>query len=268
MGIKFSQLPIASSVASDDYLAVLDTSEGVLKRTPINHASQGSAYGLSTTTEYGHSKLIDNLTTSSLTEGQALAARQGNVLANDMGQVETSTTAAYAHSAGEYFILIGQFVKCLQNIAVGGTITLGTNVEATSIGAVLGQLNSNIGSVNTKIGQSDISNIATTITGALLEVDRYKLRMKWRYEGDCNDWTNNELVIASAPGSTDIDNLPVAQTRFAILIIELLADPKRIIQFAIEQGGNCYTRSGGQYSSGVDLVTWSDWKKLAFEITT
>ena len=161
MGIKFSQLPIASSVASDDYIAVLDSSESVLKRTPINHASQGSAYGLGTTTEYGHNKIIDNLSQNTLVSGESLSARQGNVIANDMGQVELSTTAAYAHNQGDYFILIGQFVKCIQAISVGDTINLGTNVEATNIGAVLGQLNS-------KIGDTAIpSRLGTTITGAI-----------------------------------------------------------------------------------------------------
>ena len=144
MGIKFSQLPIASSVASDDYIAVLDTSESVLKRTAINHASEGTAYGLGTTTAYGHTKIVDNLAQSTLTPGESLSSRQGNVIANDLGQVELTTTAAYAHSIGDFFILIGQFVTLIQAISVGDTITLGSNVEATNIGSVLGQLNSKL----------------------------------------------------------------------------------------------------------------------------
>ena len=37
MGVKYSDLPIASQLASNDYIAILDTSEGVLKRTALSN---------------------------------------------------------------------------------------------------------------------------------------------------------------------------------------------------------------------------------------
>lgn len=144
MGVKFSQLPVASSVASDDYIAVLDTSENILKRTPISHASTATQYGIGGTSNYGHNKLLDGLTRTSYQEGEALASHQGNVLANDMGTFEPGARAAYAHAVGEYFMWVGQFVKVTAAIAAGDTIAIGTNVASTNVAAVLSELNSNI----------------------------------------------------------------------------------------------------------------------------
>ena len=50
---------------------------------------------------------------------------------------ETGTTASQAYTAGQYFILDGQFCKALTNIASGATFTLGTNYQVTTIAAEL-----------------------------------------------------------------------------------------------------------------------------------
>ena len=49
-------------------------------RTPTSHASSATTYGVGTTSNYGHCKLADNLTTSSYADGVALAANQGKSL--------------------------------------------------------------------------------------------------------------------------------------------------------------------------------------------
>lgn len=49
-------------------------------RTPKSHASTATTYGVGTTTSYGHVKTINNLTTSSHTNGNALSAYQGYLL--------------------------------------------------------------------------------------------------------------------------------------------------------------------------------------------
>ena len=46
----------------------------------LSHASTGTGYGAGTTSNYGHCKLANNLTTSSYADGEALAANQGKVL--------------------------------------------------------------------------------------------------------------------------------------------------------------------------------------------
>lgn len=143
MGVKISQLPVAASVASDDYIPVLDTSESVLKRTQISHASSSTTYGPGTTSNYGHVKLRDDLTQTSYTAGEALSSHQGNVLAGDIGPLETGNTATAAHAKDSYFVWKGQFVKATAAIAIGATIASGTNVTSTNVSAVLSELNSN-----------------------------------------------------------------------------------------------------------------------------
>lgn len=76
---------------------------------------------------------------------KVLSANMGNRLASDIGTVEVSDAAAYAHAVGEYFInSSGQFVKVTTAIAVGDTIETGTNVSSTSVSAILSELNSNM----------------------------------------------------------------------------------------------------------------------------
>ena len=45
--------------------------------SPQNHASTDTKYGVATSGNYGHTKIINNLTTSSYVDGQALSAYQG-----------------------------------------------------------------------------------------------------------------------------------------------------------------------------------------------
>lgn len=132
MGIKYTQLPVLPSAASDDQIAVLDTSENVLSRTSISHASNTSAFGLGTSALYGHVKLQDDLGATTYADGVALSARQGNMLAKDIGPVETGNTATAAYAANEYFIWKGQFVKAKTSIAVGAAIT-SSNTTVTSV---------------------------------------------------------------------------------------------------------------------------------------
>ncbi len=59
-------------------------SYGALKnisdKAPTSHASSGTTYGVGSGSNYGHCKTINNLTTSSYADGNALAAYQGYLL--------------------------------------------------------------------------------------------------------------------------------------------------------------------------------------------
>lgn len=61
MGVKFSQLPeiAVEEVAAEDYIAVLDVSDGVLKKAPILHSSRNTAFGLGSPNYFGHVKVSD-----------------------------------------------------------------------------------------------------------------------------------------------------------------------------------------------------------------
>lgn len=77
-------------------------------KAPTSHASSSTTYGVGTTSNYGHCKLANNVTTSSHTDGLALSAYQGKVL-NDAisGKQKTisrGTAAPSGGSNGDYYI--------------------------------------------------------------------------------------------------------------------------------------------------------------------
>lgn len=59
-------------------------------KAPNNHASSNTTYGLGTQSNYGHNKLVNNLTTTSYQDGLALSAYQGKLL-NDKVTTAQST---------------------------------------------------------------------------------------------------------------------------------------------------------------------------------
>lgn len=92
MGVKFSQLPIASQLAPNDYIAVLDTSEGELKRTALsNLGGKGTRASYDETTAlYAHSVddiiLVNNTlykVTSAIAVGDTIAV--GTNVSTDTG---------------------------------------------------------------------------------------------------------------------------------------------------------------------------------------
>ena len=51
---------------------------------------------------------------------------------NCLAQVETSPTT-HAYSSGDYLMYNYQLYKVTSSIAVGGTLTVGTNITATTV---------------------------------------------------------------------------------------------------------------------------------------
>ena len=78
---------------------------------------------------------------------KSLIAGRGDTdaIESQIGYVEPTDIASSAHAVGSYFInKSGQFVKTTAAIAVGDTIAIGTNVVATDIAGVLGELNADL----------------------------------------------------------------------------------------------------------------------------
>ncbi len=64
---------------------------GLAGKAPNNHASTATTYGLGTTSNYGHVKTVNNVTTASHSDGLALSAYQGKVLKDAIdGKVPTT----------------------------------------------------------------------------------------------------------------------------------------------------------------------------------
>lgn len=63
-------------------------------RKPTSHASSATTYGVGTAASYGHCKTINNVTTNSHTNGNALSAYQGYLLANRTKTLEDNQWVA------------------------------------------------------------------------------------------------------------------------------------------------------------------------------
>ena len=61
-----------------------------------------------------------------------------------LAPVESSTTASMAHAVGEYFWLNGTFYEATAAIAIGNTITVGTNCIIAYLGNELSDLKARI----------------------------------------------------------------------------------------------------------------------------
>lgn len=194
MAIQISQLPLASSVSGQtDYLVVCDEQERKLKKTSVQHASESTAFGVGSTNQYGHVKVIDSLGQAEPASGEALSARQGHILAQDLGQIEMNSNAAFNHQQGEYFIFIGQFVKCTAPIVPGNLIAIGTNVIAKSVGDILKDLNDRIDTTDANVQEvrSDVQEVRSDVES----VDQY-----------AHD-VNNNLVTYEQSTNTEIRQL-------------------------------------------------------------
>lgn len=71
----------------------------------------------------------------------ALAAKANN---SNIATIEAGTTATQTYSAGDNVLVGGQLYKVTDDIAVGETFTVGTNVEAKTIGDQLSELNNGL----------------------------------------------------------------------------------------------------------------------------
>lgn len=87
------QLPAFYATASHEHPDKADLVDGKVPLEqlpdidviPLNHASSATTYGVGSTATYGHCKTIDSLTRTTYVSGEALAAKQGNVLYNMLG---------------------------------------------------------------------------------------------------------------------------------------------------------------------------------------
>ena len=71
--------------ANKEYLDEIE--DHMKKKAPTSHASTGTGYGVGTTANYGHVKLINALTKGAYSNGEALAAYQGKVLKDMVDKV-------------------------------------------------------------------------------------------------------------------------------------------------------------------------------------
>lgn len=89
------------------------------------------------------SDIINNLKTDAT--NKPLSATQGKVLREDItNKVEDGATATATRNAGEFIARNGVLYKVTSNIASGGAITEGVNVQKRTVGEELTQINSDL----------------------------------------------------------------------------------------------------------------------------
>lgn len=152
------------SISTSDALSAYQGKVLAENKAPNNHASSNTLYGLGTTTNYGHCKIINNLTTTKHTDGFALSAYQGKVLKDsiqEMGckvianSLVVSTSGGYAYTdltfglpTGATFLMVSGTITSVsgsgnwgssktlhyQNTTTSGTrLIVGCSVGGTSI---------------------------------------------------------------------------------------------------------------------------------------
>lgn len=117
-----SENPVQNKVVATK---INDVKTALDSKAPTSHASSSIMYGVGTSTEYGHLKVADNLTTT--TSGTALSANQGKVLNDFITKIENNTTLI-KNSNGGFAAGTGAVTNH------GGAI--GENANSTNGGAI------------------------------------------------------------------------------------------------------------------------------------
>lgn len=91
-------------------------------KAPTSHASSSTTYGVATSSSYGHAKVINNLTTSSSSNGYALHAYQGYLLNNRLEDVEDIICTRFTIDASSF-----KYDAIIKNIDISNPIMVRIN---------------------------------------------------------------------------------------------------------------------------------------------
>lgn len=98
---------------------------------PKNHSSQDNVYGLANTSKYGHAKIINNLNRNIYADGEALSAKQGydlqqNItkLRNDMGSWHYEKVGDYGHLWAHPILRLVYFTYYRENYPISKSLVL------------------------------------------------------------------------------------------------------------------------------------------------
>lgn len=107
-------------VESDLISMTNDLQSDVEGKAPISHASTATTYGVGSSSNYGHVKVIDNLTQSSNLSGTALSAYQGKVLKDSLSDIEDKLFADYDTNRYTSFVGVPAKSGAYRIIGAGG----------------------------------------------------------------------------------------------------------------------------------------------------
>lgn len=92
---------------------------------------------------------------------------------SNLATVESGTTASQAYTVGDYLVYNGQLCKVISAIAQGDTLTVGTNIEATS-------LTSDLSDITPRMIRTVIADGTKTYRQLLAELFDNSILPRWR----------------------------------------------------------------------------------------
>ena len=75
-----------------------------------------------------------------LNNGKVVGAGRNKDNSN-LAPIEATTTASRSYLVGDYLMLQGEFYKVISAIAIGDTLTVGTNIQSTNVGDEIDEVN-------------------------------------------------------------------------------------------------------------------------------
>lgn len=121
---------------------------------------------------------------------------------SNLAPIEATTTASRSYLVGDYLMLQGEFYKVISAIAIGDTLTVGTNIQATSVGDEVSDINDRI---STNAISNDTRITLSYNTEYVTLVDGY-LRIFCNSGGNCwvTGYINNVALLqaTTVPGQT------------------------------------------------------------------
>lgn len=101
-------------------------------KAPNNHASSNTTYGLGTQSNYGHNKLINNLTTTSYQDGMALSAYQGKILNDKVSTAQNTANTANNNANGKLSLsggiitgdlIVNRYIQAIMGLITDGDVS-------------------------------------------------------------------------------------------------------------------------------------------------
>lgn len=195
---------IGSIANQSDLINALDAKQNVLTFDSTPTASSNNpvtSAGIKTALDTKQDTLTFDTTptsgsTNPVTSGGIHTAVQAT--ASNLATIESSTTASQAYTTGDYLVLNGQLYEVIADIASGETLTVGTNISATTVGTELTALNKSL------MKYPDYSS-----SGILYNFSTSAITLNYTVPEDC--YMNIHVINASA-SSLSVNGVVVASS--------------------------------------------------------
>ena len=132
-----------------------------------------------------------------------VAALDAKANASNLATIESSTTASQAYSEGDYLVLSGQLYEVIADIDTGETLTVGTNISATTVGSELTALNNGL----------------TSLENNPVIIWKTSTRSNISHATGANYWTMNDNFPAKAGYTRKIFGISISDTSGSVVPI-------------------------------------------------